>query len=222
VANVLNNPELSNPQKEKEIEKILVEAEKDPKEGSKKFKAIAGKILEGLGGWMAESTKETLEGGMLRFIRALFEGANYNSGSSLRNSEAENPDDAIPSADFFTLMREKPQEAIAKLLDSSSKLKGAGWEIRDKGLELLRKGKDNPNFAKEALMAVLIGSDQEGITSLSDHLASVDDNERWKDIGPILAQELFDKKMLSFSIKKELKELRSGNQDPNNKAYFGS
>ncbi|MBU1966771.1 hypothetical protein KKH50_00575, partial [Patescibacteria group bacterium] len=168
------------------------------------------------------TSQETLEGGMLRLIRALFEGANYNSAGSLRSRETANEGEVVTDADFFMMMREKPQDAIEKLLESSPQLEKAGWAIGSRGLELLRKGKGDSKVAKEALMAVFVGTGQDGIISLSDHLNATDRYERWKDVGGVLAEYLFNKKMLSLDIEKQLEDLSSGRQDPKSGTYFGT
>ncbi len=213
--------DLEDPDIAELVKNKLIGAEKE--NGENKFKKTGEFILAHLAAWGEAATQDTIENGVLRFIRALVEGANYNKGSSMRNfeSNAENEGKVTSSSDFFFLMREKPQDAIEKLLESSSKLEKTGWSIGKKGLELLQKAQKDPSLEKEALMAVMIGKGQDGVTSFAEHLSAIDDNVRFEETGSVLAKELFGQEMLATSIKDDLEDLRSGKHNPKSRSFFG-
>jgi len=248
IIELLNNIDLTEDEKAKLVKNRLIEAEKlsaqffndeafdehqdtrtlDPeameKKGLERFKSIGSFLLSEFAKWSAEGTKDTFETGVLRFIKALFEGANYNSASSLRQTESEKSEEVVSEQDFILMVKEKPRYAAEKILNVQKYLETAGWSFGEKGRQLLNevKNSNNPEVARKNLQAILV-SGGEGVESLAQHLTAVDHVERWKSVSGILAKELFseNKKMLSFSIKENIDAMRKGDQNLI-KSYFGS
>ncbi len=153
ITDIINDPNKDPEEIEVFIKESLVGAEDNPEEGLKKFAAISGLVLEGLknlGDFAGESTQEFFKGGMGRLIDALIRGAGNNSASSIRQRESESPEKVVGSDEFFKLMREDSTKVVSGLLEKKSDLKKAGWDIGDKGWEMLNKGKGDSRFAKKS------------------------------------------------------------------------
>lgn len=226
ITDIINDPNKDPEEIEVFIKESLVGAEDNPEEGLKKFAAISGLVLEGLknlGDFAGESTQEFFKGGMGRLIDALIRGAGNNSASSIRQRESESPEKVVGSDEFFKLMREDSTKVVSGLLEKKSDLKKAGWDIGDKGWEMLNKGKGDSRFAKKALLEIFVGENQDGITSLAELLnTKADHNTFWEEVSPVLATVFGDEKsMVSLDAKELLQRMGTGDQTATDNAYFG-
>jgi hypothetical protein len=211
------------------VKDLLIAAQGSSEAGKEKFNEIAALVVdvfhkgvEGVSQHLGESLPDDIKSGVVRLIKALTEGANYNSSGSIRGKESENSADVVSSNDLFKMMREDPVTAVRYLESAAPELKKVGWDMGSEGEKLLMEGRNNVQKAKEALKAVLIGLEGSGINSLADHLNKADHYDRWQEVGGVLAQRLFSKKMISLDAKDALEDLHAGKQRASSHDYFGT
>jgi len=211
------------------VKDLLIAAQGNHEAGKEKFNEIATLVVsvfqkgvEGVNQHLGESLPDDIKSGVVRLIKALTEGANYNSSGSIRGKESENSADVVSSSDLFKMMREDPMTAARYLESAAPELKKAGWDMGSEGEKLLMEGRNNAQKAKEALQAILIGSDKDGVNSLADHLNTADHYDRWQEVSGVLAQRLFSKKMISLDVKDALEDLHAGKQRASSHDYFGT
>jgi hypothetical protein len=211
------------------VKDLLIAAQDNREVGKEKFDEIASLVVgvfqkgvEGVSQHLGESLPDDIKSGVVRLIKALTEGANYNSSGSIRGKESENSADVVSSDDLFKMMREDPMTAVRYLESAAPELKKAGWDMGSEGEKLLMDGRNNAQKAKEALKAVLIGLEGSEINSLADHLNTADHYDRWQEVGGVLAQRLFSKKMIALDAKDALEDLHAGKQRASSHDYFGT
>lgn len=162
--------------------------------------------------------------GILKLLNAFLDGAGHNSPGSISRAEsAANPEDVVSADDFFKVIRDNPQKALENLEGAIPELKKAGWDMGNGGESLLREGRSSSQKAREALQAVLIGSDETEAKSLIDLLNNASNKYvLWQEVGGVLAQRLFGKKMIALDTKDVLEDLRGDGKKASGHAYFGN